>query len=752
MLKLIFSLLLLLFSNLFANEKVSLQLKWKHSFQFAGFYMAKEKGFYKNAGLDVTFKELDNSTNLIDSVVSGKANYGVGDSALIYYKLKEYPIVLMMPILKSSPLALLTTKNISSLADFKSNKIMINSFSLKSPAILSMLKVSDIHVDKLQAKIGVLSINDIAKKKLDLYSVYIPNQPYYLKKHHIQYHLFSPSDYGLDFYGDMLFSSKNELDNHFERSVHFMDASKKGWQYALSHIEETIRIIEQKYNLQHFSKDELRYQAYYYKKIATKTYKFDRRKIETIKIIFKLLYKFKNNFSYDDFVVNRFVTTKKERFFLKEYKVRCATTTNWAPFNLIENDRVVGLGIDYWHLIADKLHIDNSCKKVDSFSKLLEDIKSKKADLTISTSETLKRKEYAIFSKSYVTFPIVVATKKGVGYTPDIDSIKEKTFALVKNHTATKLLLEKVPNLNYIETNTLEEALRLVESSKVYATVEVLPVLTYTINKKNFHNLEITGKTELKFPVKFMIRKDYGELLPMVNRVIDSIDEQTRKQIYDRWISVNMKNGYSKHQINRIVLIGSSALLVFVLWVGVLLVEIKKRKKVERALEKLANYDELTSIYNRHRIDEFLIEQIDISKRYKQSLSIVFFDIDKFKNINDTYGHKAGDSVLQELTALVSKNIRQSDAFGRWGGEEFLIVLPETNLKNSVILAEKLRKRVEQYNFLEVGKVTCSFGVTTMKENDTLDQMIKKVDDMLYIAKENGRNKVVSNVEKLQYS
>lgn len=118
----------------------------------------------------------------------------------------------------------------------------------------------------------------------------------------------------------------------------------------------------------------------------------------------------------------------------------------------------------------------------------------------------------------------------------------------------------------------------------------------------------------------------------------------------------------------------------------------------------------------------------------------------------DSTGHKAGDSVLQELTALVSKNIRQSDAFGRWGGEEFLIVLPETNLKNSVILAEKLRKRVEQYNFVEVGKVICSFGVNTMKENDTLDQMIKKVDDMLYIAKENGRNKVVSNVEKLQYS
>ncbi len=709
--------------------------------------MAKEKGFYKDVGLDVTLKELNSHIDLVDSVISGKANYAISDSALIYSLLKKRPIMLMMPILEHSPLALLTTKNINSLEDFSAKNIFINKFSLKSPALLSMLYVSNFDIDKLQSKDDVYSAQDITKQNLDLYSVYTPNEPYYLKKHHIKYHLFSPSKYSLDFYGDILFTSENELDKHFERTIRFMDASKKGWRYALSHIDETIKVIQQKYNSQHYSAEELHYQADAYKKLISKSFTFNRQKLDTIRTIFQLFYKMRSTFDFDDFIVNPFIATKEERTFLKEHTIRCISTTNWAPFNLIKDDKVVGLGIDYWDIIADKLHIDKSCESVSSFSELLGEIKSKEADLTISTSATKEREKYAAFSKSYVSFPVVIATKKGVDYTPDISSIKDKTFALVKNHTATKMLLAKIPNLHYIETKNLEDALKLVESSKVYGTAEILPVLAYTINKKNFNNLEITGSTDLEFPVKFMIRKDYQELLPMINRVIDSIDKQTRKKIYDRWISVNMKNGYSKHQVNKFALIGGGVLILFALWVALLLLQIKKRKKAEKDLDRLANYDKLTSIYNRHKIDTFLTKQMEIAKRYKRPLSIIFFDIDKFKTINDTYGHKAGDKILQELTALISKYIRESDVFGRWGSEEFLVISPETDLQSSKVLAEKLRKNIEEYHFTEVENVTCSFGVIALSEVDTLDEAMTKVDKLLYIAKESGRNRVVSDVE-----
>ena len=739
-------LLLTVVFSLFANQKVSLQLKWKHSFQFAGFYMAKEKGFYQKAGLDVTFKELENYTNLVDCVTKGEATYGVGDSALIYYRLQKKPVVLMMPILETTPLALLSTKNVNSLQDFKSTKIFINSFSLKSPAILSMLHVANFDMKRFHLKEGVFSVADMLQQKLDLYSVYIPNQPYYLKKHHIQYHLFTPKEYGLDFYGDILFTSQNELDKHFNRTIAFMDASKEGWRYALNHIDETINIIEKKSNPQHFSKEELLYQAHAYQKLISKDYKFNKQKIQNTKIIFKLLYKMQGNFHYDDFVLNRYIATKEEREFLKNHTVKCVTTTGWEPFNLIQNEKVAGLGIDYWNIVASKLGIDNSCQKVSNFSTLLNLIKSKKADLTISTSETKDRKRYALFSKAYVTFPIVISTKKEADFVPDIKNIEEKTFALVKNHTATKLLLEKYPHLHYIETNTLTQALNLVKNSKAYATVEILPVLAYKINKENFNDLKIAGKTELTFPVKFMIRKDYKELLPMINRVIDSISPVIKEEIYNKWISVNMQTGYSRHRVNRLLFIAGTIFLLFLIWVIVLIYQIQKRKKAETALARLANYDALTFIYNRHRIDSFLAEQMQIAKRYNKKLSIIFCDIDKFKHVNDTFGHKVGDKILQEIAKIVSRNIRESDGFGRWGGEEFLIVLPETNLSNATTLAEKLRKAIEKYNFTIAKHTTCSFGVVEIDKDSSLDESMTKVDGLLYKAKNSGRNKVVSDV------
>ncbi|SFV75155.1 diguanylate cyclase/phosphodiesterase (GGDEF & EAL domains) with PAS/PAC sensor(s) [hydrothermal vent metagenome] len=741
-------LFLFIFFTIFlqANEHIILQLKWKHSFQFAGFYMAKEKGFYQKAHLDVELKELQSNTNLVNDVLTQKATYGIGDSALIYYRLQKKPIVLMMPIFQTTPLALLTTKNVHSLKDFHSPEIFINKFSFQSPALLSMLHLSNIPMERFKTKMGVFSVEDMLKQKLDLYSVYIPNQPYYLKKHHINYHLFTPKDYGLDFYGDILFTSQKELTNHFNRAIAFMDASKKGWQYALSHIDETIQIIQQKYNPQHFSKEELLYQAKAYQKLISPNFHFNPQKIQTTKIIFKLLYKIKNDFNYKDFILNRYIATPKEREFIKNHKIRCITTTNWPPFNLIQKDKVVGLGIDYWNIVAKKLEIDNSCYKIDNFTTLLNDIKSKKADITISTSKTPDREKYALFSKPYVTFPIVIATKNDTDFIPNAKTLQDKVIAVVKNHTATKLFQAKYPNFFYKEVDTLKQALTLVKNNKAYATIEILPVLAYKINNENFNTLKISGKTELLFPVRFMIRKDYAPLLPIINRVIDSIDPITKKTIYHKWIAVHMQMGYSQHKVNKFILIAIAVFILFLLWIVILMYHIQKRKKVEAELEKLANYDKLTSIYNRHKIDEFLSNQMAFSKRYNKKLSLIFCDIDKFKKINDTFGHKVGDIILQEITQLISKRIRKTDGFGRWGGEEFLIVLPETNIQEATLIAEELRHTIDKNNFTTIKHTTCSFGVIEVNSDDTLDMTMKKVDELLYKAKENGRNRVVNDI------
>ena len=125
-----------------------------------------------------------------------------------------------------------------------------------------------------------------------------------------------------------------------------------------------------------------------------------------------------------------------------------------------------------------------------------------------------------------------------------------------------------------------------------------------------------------------------------------------------------------------------------------------------------------------------------------KTLSLTILDIDYFKRVNDSYGHHIGDSVLIEISELLKANVRESDYIGRWGGEEFLIICPETQLDGSIQFIEKLRKKIENYDFSVVGKQTASFGISIYSKEDTIESIIKRADAALYQAKETGRNKV----------
>ncbi len=170
----------------------------------------------------------------------------------------------------------------------------------------------------------------------------------------------------------------------------------------------------------------------------------------------------------------------------------------------------------------------------------------------------------------------------------------------------------------------------------------------------------------------------------------------------------------------------------------------KQKIKLIQA-KKISQIDALTSIYNRLGIDRRIEEELERHKRYKDNTTIIFFDIDYFKKVNDTYGHQIGDQILIILSQLVLKFLRKIDILGRWGGEEFIIILPNTNLEKASAVAEKLRITIEKYNFLEIGTLTCSFGVTSLLSNDNYDSVIKRVDSLLYKAKKTGRNKVISS-------
>ncbi len=171
--------------------------------------------------------------------------------------------------------------------------------------------------------------------------------------------------------------------------------------------------------------------------------------------------------------------------------------------------------------------------------------------------------------------------------------------------------------------------------------------------------------------------------------------------------------------------------------------DITERVLAEQENQVLARTDKLTGAANRHKGDEFLEESMLQAQRYNQPLSVVLFDIDFFKAVNDEYGHQIGDDVLVALSVLVKQKVRQADLFVRWGGEEFLLIAPQTNLDHVEKLAEKIRLAVEATRFGQVKQLTISCGVTDMKGQETAQELMLRVDEALYEAKKTGRNKVM---------
>lgn len=173
----------------------------------------------------------------------------------------------------------------------------------------------------------------------------------------------------------------------------------------------------------------------------------------------------------------------------------------------------------------------------------------------------------------------------------------------------------------------------------------------------------------------------------------------------------------------------------------------EKTKSLIEANEKLnhlAAKDSLTNIFNRRMLDEYISQQTIKAKRHNNNLSLIMVDIDHFKEVNDKYGHQVGDEVIISLVDIISKNIRKSDIFGRWGGEEFIILLPETSLYQATIVAQNIREKVEEYIFYKVGKKTISLGVSEFNSDEDSSIFIKRADNALYKAKSDGRNRVVA--------
>ncbi len=309
------------------------------------------------------------------------------------------------------------------------------------------------------------------------------------------------------------------------------------------------------------------------------------------------------------------------------------------------------------------------------------------------------------------------------------------------------ILKKKLIELNLSLESKIEQ-----EINKIKSILDAQDNIIIVTNKE-----EITNVNK-KF-LDFFGVDNFDEFIKSKKNIFDFFQEEfgfiTKEQItkQESWIK------YIKdlHEIDRIVKIKSALEEEKIFAINVdyyenkddyyvfSLTDITKLKEKFNLLEYQASHDKLTGLFNRNRFDEIYTKEIKRTKRYNNELSIIIFDIDDFKMVNDTYGHQIGDEVLKEIAKITLNGVREQDINVRWGGEEFLILLPQTNLTGALTVASKIKSAIKEHIFTDKSlKITASFGVSQLLEEDDEVSLISRSDKLLYEAKKTGKDKVIA--------
>ena len=729
------------------NDKVTLYLDWLHQFQFAGYYVAKEKGYYNNFGLDVNIKEFSSNSNIVKDIMTQEASYAVGKSSLIIDKFNGNDLVLLSSIYQASPLVLISLKdsNIKNPRDLKNKRIMITDDAITSASINSMIISQGINLDEIIVQKHSFNINDLKNKKTDAMACFLSNEPFLLEKQNIQYNILNPNDYSFDFYEGILYTSQKELLNNPSRVQNFNKASLKGWDYAFNNIEETAKLIYEKYNTQNKSLDSLIYEGNILKKLS-KIEKgilgeIDSKTIDEIKRFYSFLGLNKQNTVFDtnSIILNKMniLLNDNEIKYLENNHFTLLIESNNIPFAFKLTNKLTGLEIDFWNLISQKLSKPLNIE--ETINDKMFNIFSNSIKTQFVYGFEKKSKPDYLLSEPIAQIPIALATKNDKNFITDLSTLKNIKIGVVKNLEIIPTLQKEYPNIDFVEMETINEAILKLQQNKLFALIDNMYTISHKINKDNLNSIKINTLLNHQLNIYLQVEEKNKLFIPILNSAINRFSKEDKNTILNNYQFIFYPKNIDFLFIAKIIIPFILLLAIFIYFNFKLKKEIKKRKEIEEQLSELANKDSLTNIFNRRKIEEICELELLRNKRYKSDLSIIFFDINNFKVINDSLGHHLGDEVLVKISNIIGKSIRNTDSIGRWGGDEFLIILPQTNISQCKNIVLHLEKQLSLIEFSESIKVTCSFGIAPHEESDTLDSLLKKADESMYKEKTNHK-------------
>lgn len=586
-------LLLLFHIPLHAQEKVSIQLKWFHQFQFAGYYAALEKGFYAEEGLDVELRERDPTTSNIDDVLEGRAQYGVADTGLLLPRMQGQPVVLLAQIFQHSPLIFLALKKsgIRTPYDLAGKRVTVDVKGHRYAPLDAMLLDTLGGFDKLSSIEMSFRHQDLLEDKLDAFAAYSTDQPFWFKQRKIPVNIIDPRDFGIDFYGDNLFTTEQELKDHPLRVKQIRRATLKGWNYALEHPEEIVNLILEKYNSQKFSRAHLEFEARETAKVIVPrfvelgSYKSSRyQKIAEIyaRMGWSETTTIDKQFYYSSYQKQPGFT-KKELAWLDAHPVlRVALDPDWAPVEYQDSEgHYQGISLDYLKRLEQLLDVRIEITKGLSWSQAVEGVKSKSLDFFASVSVTPEREQYALFTEPYISMPVHIFAHDDVSYIGNLDNLSGKRVAVVEAYAVHNWIGKNHSEINLVPVTNIPDALGLVDKGTVYAFVGNLVTTTYYSSKLQMSHLHLAGDTPYSNKQAMAVRDDWPELRNILQKALDTISEQERQTIFNRWMSIKFDRAIDYTLLWQLLGVFLLVVIIILYWNRRLANEVQQRKSAE---------------------------------------------------------------------------------------------------------------------------------------------------------------------------
>ncbi|MBB1489527.1 transporter substrate-binding domain-containing diguanylate cyclase [Oceanospirillum sediminis] len=439
--------------------------------------------------------------------------------------------------------------------------------------------------------------------------------------------------------------------------------------------------------------------------------------------------------------------TTQERNYLAEKRVlTMCVDPDWMPMEAIEQGKHTGIAADFIERFREILSIPIELVPTRSWAETLQAGFRGQCDFFSMIMSTPERQQQLEFTRPYLNTPLVFATSVDKPYVGDASRMKGKTIGIVKEYAFRDTFEQAFPALRFVEVDNIQDGLNRVRDGEIFAYADSLISVGYWIQNHYNGVLKVSGEFNADWSLGIAVQKENQILKNIFDKAIGQITPGEKQEIINKWISIRYQKGTNWHvtflSVAAVVLFFSVLLLWYRRVNNKLRHEIELRIAAEESALRLARTDQLTGLLNRNASEGLLDQEMARFRRYSNPVCILIMDVDHFKLINDQYGHRTGDEVLKSFSGHMGSIIRQTDHLIRWGGEEFLVLAPDTEQPDALILAEKLREAAEHYNHPDLPRFSISIGVAQLHNGQNFAQWYEEADKALYAAKQNGRNRV----------